>query len=329
MKLVVYHGGRNALAIGERLEFIQQTGLVDAVVSGDAPVLGSSSSSVPYLIDVNSYTARVALRCVARRRPWILDTGDDPRRLARNLGKPHWKAEASGFVDRWLVRGAMAVVCRGIFHVPILAQMTSAPIYHAPDTVPDHLLDGETPLGDASCIGTFGSVGIPVDGDRAYGWEVIDTVAELAGTHRGVIVANGPGKCVLERRAVRMGVADAIEIFPGAPMEDLVSRLATVGFITSVQTNDSAGWVRTTGKLPISLAMGKFVVATAVGQAMVTLPREALVRCGGDRELSSEMARIIEKGIPRGWAETARALAECFRRSTVAAGLAEFLLRLP
>jgi hypothetical protein len=45
----------------------------------------------------------------------------------------------------------------------------------------------------------------------------------------------------------------------------------------STQTNDVVGWVRTTGKLPLYLAAGRYVLASRVGEAARVLPEEMLV----------------------------------------------------
>jgi glycosyltransferase involved in cell wall biosynthesis len=95
-----------------------------------------------------------------------------------------------------------------------------------------------------------------------------------------------------------------------------------------VQSNDLAGWVRTTGKLPIALGLGKALVASRVGEASRVLPDRFLVDPTNDDELVARMAAVIESGIPADWPSKARSLAEQFRRSAVAADLRRFLVDL-
>jgi len=108
-------------------------------------------------------------------------------------------------------------------------------------------------------------------------------------------------------------------------MVELIKVLLPTGFVTSIQSNDLAGWVRTTGKLPLSLGLRKYVVASAVGDAVTVLPHEALVRAKGDDDMVSEIATVVGRGGPQQWGIDAVRRAEPFRRSLVAKGLASFL----
>jgi hypothetical protein len=202
-------------------------------------------------------------------------------------------------------------------------------LWWAPDTVPDDLLDGNavSDVGDPGLVASFGSASEPGNGDRAYGWEVVDLVASSP-TLEGLLVVNGPGIEALRRRAKRLGVSSRVVIEGPRPLLELAHRLRPAGFVTSVQSDDLAGWVRTTGKLPIALGLGKALVATRVGEASRVLPDRFLVDSAGDDELVARMAVVIESGIPDDWALQARSLAEWFRRSTVADGLGRFLASL-
>jgi hypothetical protein len=52
----------------------------------------------------------------------------------------------------------------------------------------------------------------------------------------------------------------------------------------STQSNDLAGQVRTTGKLPLYLACDRFVLASEVGEAARVLPQEMLVPYAGTKD---------------------------------------------
>jgi hypothetical protein len=227
-----------------------------------------------------------------------------------------------------MVGRARAVVCRGSFHAPLLRARTAAPVWFAPDTAPDRLLDAPAaPDPDPSLVATFGSAAAPTGGDRAYGWEVIDIVAADPGLH-GLLVVSGPGIDALRARAARRGVGDRMAVEGPRPLDGLVARLAPAGFVTSFQSDDLAGWVRTTGKLPIALGTGKLLVTTRVGEATRVLPERFLVEPGDDDTVVTGMGEVVRAGAPPGWPATARELAERFRRSTVAAGLGAFLRSL-
>lgn len=331
MTVTVVLADRARLALRERVNLV-----VEAVPGAEVVIAASprealsrlAGTSLPYLLDVNALTARVALGLVRARRPYVVDTGDDPGALARS---GHGRIVAGGhqLVERFVLLQARAVVCRGSFHLAVLRGRTSAPLWWAPDTVPDELLDGEaaTDVANRCLVASFGSASKPANGDRAYGWEVVDLVARCP-TLEGLLVINGPGIKTLRRRADRLGVGGRVMIEGPRPLPELARRLRPAAFVTSVQSDDLAGWVRTTGKLPIALGLGKALAATRVGEASRVLPDRFLVDAADDEELVTGMAAVIESGIPIDWPSTAKGLAEQFRRSAVAVGLRRFLAGL-
>jgi len=326
MRITVVVGWRSRLALAERTELLLRAADVSRVAFASTPreALGQlEPHDVAYLLDVNRLTNRVAAGLRIRRRPYVVDTGDDPATLARK-SKGAVVAGAYGVAERLMLGAALGVVCRGSFHVPILRSRTDAPLLWAPDTVPDVLVDGHQPAMDPGVIATFGSASRPREGDRAYGWETIDVLASLP-DHTGVIVVNGDGIDALRDRARRMGVHGRVTIQGPAPLPALARRLEGAAFITSVQSDDLAGWVRTTGKLPIALGLGKVLVATRVGEAVRVLPPELLVSPADDGRIVTQMARVVSRGVPLGWSDTNEARVAPFRRSFVAAQLGQFL----
>jgi glycosyltransferase involved in cell wall biosynthesis len=65
----------------------------------------------------------------------------------------------------------------------------------------------------------------------------------------------------------------------------------------STQTNDPVGRARTTAKLPLFLACGRFVLASRVGEAARVLPEEMLVeyREGYDSSYPERLAQRIAR----------------------------------
>jgi len=318
---------RSQFALSERLELLKSAAnLQDVVVTdrGQSAISRCPRRGLTYILDVNSVTVPAMIALRARGAPYVVDTGDDPGALARTNGGYAWQPQFHRLAERVSVGGAVGVVCRGSVHVPILAAKTRAPVQLAPDTVADDLLDSEGMVGSEDIIATFGSVFTPPSGDRAYGWEVIDILARMQGA-RGIIVGRGPGVESLRQRAARMGVTGRLLIEGPVKPDVLPHKIGAAGFITSVQSNDLAGWVRTTGKLPIALGLGKVLVSTRVGEAALILPKELLVKPGSDQHVVESMCEVIERGTPAGWGERGRLLAEPFRRSRVANELAAFL----
>jgi glycosyltransferase involved in cell wall biosynthesis len=101
---------------------------------------------------------------------------------------------------------------------------------------------------------------------------------------RGVLVGDGDGLERLRAHATSRGVIERITFAGRVPYSELRSWLHSFDVALSTQTNDLPGQVRTTGKLPLYLACGCFVLASRVGEAARVLPPEMLVDYEGKRD---------------------------------------------
>jgi glycosyltransferase involved in cell wall biosynthesis len=65
----------------------------------------------------------------------------------------------------------------------------------------------------------------------------------------------------------------------------------------STQTNDLVGQVRTTGKLPLYLATGRYILASRVGEAALVLDEEMLIEYENvkDLEYPQRLAQRIQQ----------------------------------
>jgi glycosyltransferase involved in cell wall biosynthesis len=119
---------------------------------------------------------------------------------------------------------------------------------------------------------------------------------------RGLIIGDGSGIEILRRRCVDHGIADRIEFVGRVPYSELPGWLRRLDVCLSTQTDDVIGNVRTTGKLPLYLAAGRFVLASRVGEASRVLPPEMLVEFRGvvDPEyparLADRLIRLLDAG---------------------------------
>lgn len=318
---------RSFPALGERLALLRTAFDIKDFRSGTHSALRWTSASVSYLLDLNKTTVAHAMRCTATGRQYIVDTGDDAYTLARNT-EGRFAAVTHSLAELFVLRNAAAVVCRGVFHQPVIAGKTHAPLLWAPDTVADEVLDGYSlQEGDSELVASFGSAGAPRRGDRAYGWEIVDLLARRKNL-RGLLVINGPGLAALRHRARRLGVEQRLELLPVMPLLRLVETVRKAAFITSVQSMDRAGWVRTTGKLPLTLGIGKVLLSTRAGEASLVLPERHLSTASDDEELVDDFGRVVDRGVDPYWKHEARSLAERYRRSTVAAELSRFVCDL-
>lgn len=321
-RLAVVVSSKSMHALQERLALLAEVAPTHHLLVSGARGVDVEPGHVAYLLDVNGATAATALRL--RGRPYVVDTGDDVAQLARNLGKGRPQVAARRGAERLLIRGAAAVVCRGTFHRPVLRSWYRGPLCWAPDTVDDKILDGPAASKHDDLIASFGTAGAAGPDGRTYGWEVIDVLARRPHL-RGQLVVAGPGRAALERRADELGVTDRVSIEPRVPLAELLSRISRAAYITSVQSDDRAGWVRTTGKLPLALGVGAALLSTEVGEAASVLPARFLVPPGSSEAVADALAAATDAPLPDGWSANARLLAERYRRSSVSGRLRDFL----
>src|SRR5262249_33428529 len=134
---------------------------------------------------------------------------------------------------------------------------------------------------------------------NCYGWELIALIRLLHDRLpvRGVLIGDGTGLGVLKQRCAEYGIEQLVEFAGRIPFRDLPARLQGIDICLSTQTNDEIGRVRTTGKLPLYLAAGRFVLASKVGEAARILPPQMLVEFTGsaDPEYPQKVAaRVLE-----------------------------------
>jgi hypothetical protein len=78
------------------------------------------------------------------------------------------------------------------------------------------------------------------------------------------------------------------------PYQQLPSYLNLIDVCLSTQTNDLVGQVRTSGKLPLYLAAGRYVLASEVGEAAFVLERRMLVKYEGVKDTAYPL-RLVER----------------------------------
>ena len=135
----------------------------------------------------------------------------------------------------------------------------------SPRTVPD-LRARLAPDGEM----TIGLIGNSVWNERlgiGYGWELVEVMRELRDLPvRGVMIRSGTAVPILKAGAVEYRVADSISFIPQIPYDSVADYLSAIDICFSTQMNDVPGNVRTTGKFPLFLAGGRYILASEVGE---------------------------------------------------------------
>lgn len=254
----------------------------------------------------------------------IVDTGDAIAALARSSGMrgPVGVGLTAG-LEQFGLRVADHIVVRGTHHAELLSRRgISATV------IPDGVDVDEFAAGDGAAIRrelalegrtVVGLVGSSVWSEKlgmCYGWDLV----ELLGLDRdvcGLIVGDGSGIERLRRRADELGVLGRLRFAGRVAYPQLPDYIAAMDICLSTQSNDVVGRVRTTGKLPLYLAAGRFVLASRVGEAARVLPEEMLVDYRGVKDpayparLAGRLARFRAAVERARYADSMRSLARC------------------
>ncbi len=263
---------------------------------------------VLYVLDLGyPVVLSASLYQAIRRCPLVIDTGDA-------LAELFWTTGRVGRMGRHAVRAYEAVVLRSAHDVVVrgsglkeyLTQLGISQVDVVPDGVdtslfhPMEVVALRKALGVAEylTIGVLSSLNWSTRLHWGPGCELIEVLALLKNLPVcGLVVGDGPGLDILERQASNRGVRDRIRFLGHVMYDALPPYVNAMDICLSTQTNDWVGRGRTTGKLPLFLACGRFVLASRVGEAARILPEEMLVDYseGFDPTYPERLAQRIER----------------------------------
>jgi glycosyltransferase involved in cell wall biosynthesis len=212
----------------------------------------------------------------------IVDTGDAAFELAKSTGN-YSKIQLAliNWIEKMAIKNSDCFIIRGSYHKILLESLDVKNVVFIPDgvdiisikPVDNSLLKTELDLNHSLIVGMIGTMIWSERHRMCYGWDVIEALTLLKELPvKALLIGDGDGRQILETRAKELGVSDRV-IFTGQlPYEEMLRHLSIMDVCISTQSNDLVGMVRTTGKLPLYLAYGKYVIATDVGEAKRVLP---------------------------------------------------------
>lgn len=263
-----------------------------------------------YLVDATKSTFLVGVVASAFNIPFVLDTGDVVHALSKSLGRSSIRVSATRWAEQWLHRHASLTITRGREHARLLK---GASTLFAPDVAPAtarphdrNRAQAELGLEGQFVVGLVGTLEYAAGLDLVYGWDLVEALSYCSDSVTGVIVGEGSGLALLRRRAAELGVENRCLFLGPIPPSEVAPVISAFDFGLSTQTNDVVGMVRTTGKLPLYLACGCPVLASAVGEAPYVLPPDWTVPYRGqvDRGYPQRLAAKItdfSTGSPEEW----------------------------
>ncbi len=226
---------------------------------------------------IAGYLAKILLGCIL-----ITDTGDVAYELAKSSGKySSFQLKLINWIEKLALSESNALIVRGSYHKDWLESQGINKAIFIPDGVNVEDIDGINTLqlkqklnikNELIC-GLIGTMAWSEKYQMCYGWDIIEALAFLKDMPiKALLIGDGEGILQLIKRANELDVIDQV-IFTGyIHYQDLPAYLCLMDVCVSTQSNDLVGKVRTTGKLPLYLAYGKYVIATDVGEASRVLP---------------------------------------------------------
>ncbi len=227
-------------------------------------------------------------RMISRCRVMV-DTGDAIYELSLSSGRGRLGSYLTKHLERYALAISDQVVVRSHPHQELLASRGIGA-----EVIPDGVdlqqfypraedgLRRQLGLDGVVVAGTLGSLIWNPRLEMCYGWELVEAIHRLRHLPiKGLVIGDGTGLARLKERCAALGIAGRMVFAGRIPYDDLPRYLNLMDICLSTQTNDAVGQVRTTGKLPLYLACGRFVLATDVGEAARVLPRRMLVRYDG------------------------------------------------
>lgn len=283
---------------------------------------------VSYVFDI-SYSAILAVslyKLISGNR-LIVETGDAIAELVRSTGSRSalgvWLTDK---LEDLAFRVADRVVVRGTFHKHWLFQKGIAAEviqdgvdikrFQAPQ---NRELRNRYGLQGLLTIGLLGSSVWSTKLQLCYGWDLVEVLRLLKDQPvKGIMIGDGSGIAHLKSLCHEYNIEDKILFLGHVAYEQLPSYLNLIDVCLSTQTNDVVGQVRTTGKLPLYLASGRYVLASKVGEAAAVLDANMLVDYDGvkdedyPRKLSERIRTILQNPQLLGQADQSQSLARKF-----------------
>lgn len=251
--------------------------------------------SLSYVFDMGySGVLAAALYKLWANNRVVIDTGDVIYELAKSLGTRSriglWLTQQLEklsliIADHLIVRGTRHqqwLRSQGISRVEVIQDGVDVESFQSAEAT---ALRRQLALDKVLTIGLIGTSVWNEQWDMGYGWELVETLRLLRDEPvKGILIGDGDGIPRLKARCREYGIEENMLFLGHVPYEQLPLYLDLIDVCLSTQTNDLVGQVRTTGKLPLYLAAGRFILATRVGEAARVLDDDMLVDYEGVKD---------------------------------------------
>ena len=263
---------------------------------------------VVYLVDLGYPAVLASLLYVGMTSSaLVIETGDPLAELFWSTGRVgrigrlalrQYERSVLLRADRVVVRGSglqQYLATLGVTRIDVVPDGVDTTQFH-PMQVDD--LRRELDLEGLVSVGVMGTLNWSTRLQWGYGGELIEALARLKHLPVcGLVVGDGPGRRILAEKCAELNVSGRVRFVGRISQEALPRYINAMDICLSTQTNDWVGRSRTTAKLPLFLACGRFVLASRVGEAARVLPEEMLVDYseGFDASYPARLAERIQR----------------------------------
>jgi glycosyltransferase involved in cell wall biosynthesis len=272
------------------LQIFYRTGSKGLALARFLRDLAAFGPRVCYVLDMAAAgVAAAGLYKHLTRSRLVIDTGDAIGALAVSLGRGPLGVRLTRGLENYGLKVADRIVVRGTGHRLWLAEQgIDAEVIpdgvetddFAPRPVPE--LRRQLGIDDRMTVGLVGSSVWSEKLRICYGWDLVELIRLLRDRPvTGVMIGGGSGIPILQARCREYGIEDRVKFLGHTSYEELPRYLNLMDVCLSTQSNDLVGQVRTTGKLPLYLACGRYILASRVGEAARVLPDDMLVDYDG------------------------------------------------
>lgn len=245
----------------------------------------------------------------------ILDTGDILYEEAKTRGDPWWKCLLISLWESICLRVPDALVVRGSYHKELLQQQGFADVTFIPDGVDCSAWDSENPKRDQRLreeLGLAGKVVLGIMSGIAWephlripspGWDLVACLVRLRDMPlHGLVIGDGPGLPHLKKLCRVQSLEDRVTFVGRIPYDRIPDYLGVIDIVLHTALNNKMSEVRTTGKLPMFLASGRTLIASAVGEARRVLKDSGMLLPFDDgldvygESLARHVAQLVKAG---------------------------------
>jgi glycosyltransferase involved in cell wall biosynthesis len=265
-----------------------------------------------YVFDM-SYSGVIAssLYKLANGACIIVDTGDAISELAQSMGRGTFGLWLTRLLEKISLSISHCIVVRGTFHQELLSRrgIQAELIRDGVDTnifKPINLEDlrKQHGLDQVLTVGVLGTVIWNEKQQMCYGWDLVEVIRLLKDAPvKGILIGEGSGIPRLQALCKEYGIEGRLKFLGRIPYDNLPTYLNLIDVCLSTQTNDVVGNVRTTGKLPLYMATGRYILASKVGEAVRVLKEDMLVDYAGVKDeqypqrLAERIAKLLERPV--------------------------------